>query len=130
MKRRCLLCIIEIFSRPFFQESSMTFFNRVCITGFLTLQWLPSVINAADNDQEIYNQLYREIISSSRDVKSIKMDSMQNRENGASKKPEQESPALTPSDPVSERLKQEIDKMVQDAKIRHSDAVKFMQDTH
>jgi hypothetical protein len=33
------------------------------------------------------------------------------------------------ADIASERLRIEIDKIVQDAKVRHSDAVKFMQDS-
>jgi hypothetical protein len=33
------------------------------------------------------------------------------------------------ADPNSEKLRQEIEKMVEEAKARHSDAVKFMQES-
>jgi hypothetical protein len=86
--------------------------------------------NAADDDQEVLNQLYREIISSFPAGKSVKMDSM--RTPGAIIFPD---PGKAPAsekiiDPVSERLEKEIENIVQDAKIRHSDAVKFMQDAN
>ncbi len=83
---------------------------------------------AADNDQEILNQLYREIINSSPAGKSVKMDSMRTIGKIISPDPAAASPSEIISDPVSERLEKEIEKIVQDAKIRHSDAVKFMQD--
>ncbi len=83
---------------------------------------------AADNDQEILNQLYLDIINSSPAAKSIRMDSM--RTPGKTISHDQEiAPASGKiPDPVSERLKKEMEKIVKDAQLRHLDAVKFMQD--
>jgi hypothetical protein len=78
---------------------------------------------AGENDQDVLNQLYREIISSSADAKSFKMDSMHAAppDAGAASR-------ASNADAASERLKKEIDKIVRDAQLRHSNAVQFMQD--
>jgi hypothetical protein len=93
------------------------------------LQPLNPAALAADKDQEIFNQLYREIIGSSPAGKTAKMDSMRSPAGTFPHDPETASPPGGTADIVSERLKKEIDKIVQDAQIRHSDAVKFIQDT-
>ena len=95
--------------------------------GLAALQCLVFTAVAADNDQDVFNQLYREIIASSPAGKSIKMDSIRPAGTGNPTDPKTSGPVV---DPVSEQLKKEIDKIVQDAKIRHSDAVKFMQDSN
>jgi hypothetical protein len=84
---------------------------------------------AADNDQEILNQLYREIIGSSPAGIIIKSDSMGTLGKAPSHDREMTQPSDKTADLASERLKKEIDKIVEDAKIRHSDAIKFMQDS-
>ena len=95
---------------------------------FALVQCLPPIAAAADNDKDILNKLYQEIISSSPAAKSVKMDSMPTP--GKTIPPDQEigSPSEKKSDFVSERLKKEMDKIIKDAQIRHSEAVKFMQD--
>jgi hypothetical protein len=99
--------------------------SRKVMLGFLFIQCLTFTVAAADNEQEVFNQLYREIIASSPAEKSIKMDSVRPASTENLTDPKTSS---STTDPASEQLKKEIDKIVQDAKIRHSEAVKFMQD--
>jgi len=104
--------------------STVTMAGRMCTAAFLLFQCLAPMALAGENNQDVLNQLYREIISSSPDVKSFKMDSMH-----ASVKTAPPDPgAASVADAASERLKKEIDKIVRDARLRHSNTVKFMQD--
>jgi hypothetical protein len=79
---------------------------------------------AQEDNQEIYNQLYQEIINTSGGGNSEKLDSM-----GASTSAQKSivSPGKGP-EVMDERLKAEMEKIVKDAQVRHSNAVKFMQD--
>jgi hypothetical protein len=89
---------------------------------------LSGVSFAGDSDQEILNQLYQEIINSSPAIKSMKMDTI--RTLGKTKFLDQEMVTVPEknSGPASEQLKKEMEKVLQDAQLRHSDAIKFMQD--
>ena len=89
----------------------------------------PSLTIAGDNDQEILNQLYREIVNSSPAGNSIKIDTIRSLGKALSRDPEATPLSNKIPDPASERLSKEIEKIVQDATIRHSDAVKFIQDS-
>ena len=102
---------------------------RLFFTFIIALQCTLTGVFAADNDQEILNQLYQEIIGSSAAGKIIKSDSMETLGKTASPDREMPQPSDKTADLASERLKKEIDNIVHDAKIRHSDAVKFMQDS-
>ena len=103
--------------------------KRLFFTYIIALQCALTGAIAADNDQEILNQLYREIIGSSAAGKIVKSDSMGTPGITASAVREMPQPSDKTADLASERLKKEIDNIVHDAKIRHSDAVKFMQDS-
>jgi hypothetical protein len=104
------------------------FLGRILTAIFALVLWLPAIVWAADNDKEILNQLYQEIIGSSSAAKSMKMDSMHTPDQGSSPDREMVMPSGKNSDLVSERLKKEMEKILKDAQLRHSDAVKFMQD--
>jgi hypothetical protein len=82
-------------------------------------------IMAQDNNQEIYNQLYQEIINTSGAGNSEKLDSMGSSANAVKSIVSSEKSA----DVMDERLKIEMEKILKDAQVHHSDAVKFMQDT-
>jgi hypothetical protein len=75
------------------------------------------------DDQQVLDDLYNEIMSSStREQGTI--------DSGASKSVPLDRLKIDPvTDQNSEKLRQEIEKMVEDAKTRHSDAVKFMQES-
>jgi hypothetical protein len=96
--------------------------------GIVLLQGRTAVAIAGDNDQEILNQLYQEIVSSSDAAKVPKIDSLRT----PGKVFSNDKTIAPPSDKItglsSEKLTQEIEKIIKDAKIRHSDAVKFLQD--
>jgi hypothetical protein len=92
----------------------------LCLAGFST---------AADNDQEILNRLYQEIINSSPAVKSIQMDTIRTLGKTIARDQKLVAPSEKISDPVSEHLKKELEKILKDTQLRHSDAIKFMQDT-
>jgi hypothetical protein len=91
----------------------------MCFTGVST---------AADNDREILNQLYQEIINSSPAAKPVKMDTIRTLGKTIAHDQDMAAPSEKISDPVSERLKKEMDKILKDAQLRHADAIKFMQD--
>ena len=106
------------------------------IAGFFAFLSLPMLVAAEDNDHEIFNRLYREIISSTPAGISVSMDSVRPKADAVSSAPSSalDSLPITPpveafSDPASERLKKEIEKMAREAQTRHSDALKFMQET-
>jgi hypothetical protein len=104
--------------RAFLKWSSLVFFIQLCIQGY---------INAEDNNQEIFNQLYQEIVNSSVNSNPLKNDSMSSGDNTSFK----QEMGIAPEkgiDPTTEQLKKEIEKIIKDVQLRHSDAVKFMQD--
>lgn len=88
----------------------------------------PFYVMAQDNNQEIYNQLYLEIINISGTGNADKLDSMGSSRVGVSER-NPGLPSGNTSDVINERLKSEMEKIIKDAQIRHSDAIKFMQDT-
>ena len=102
---------------------------RLFSSGIIALQSALSAALAADNSQEILNRLYQEIISSSPAVRTVKGDSMVNPGKSSSHGQGMVLPSEKIPDLASERLREEIDKIIQDAKIRHSDAIKFLQDS-
>jgi hypothetical protein len=115
--------------RIFQKKSTASIISRFFMACFVVLQCLaPSLTIAGDNDQEILNQLYREIVGSSPAGNSIKIDSLRALGKALSRNPEPTPPLEKIPDLASERLTKEIDKIVRDAQIRHSDAVKFIQD--
>jgi hypothetical protein len=108
--------------------SLMRFSCRIFSVCFFMVLCCAGVSTSADNDQEILNQLYQEIIHSSTAVKSIKLDTLRTLGKTIARNQEMVAPSEKISDPVSERLKKELEKIVNDAQVRHSDAIKFMQD--
>lgn len=88
---------------------------------------IPAAVAAQDPDQELLNQLYREIVTSSAG-QTVSDDTFVGK---PATVPElQNGPHSTlVIDPATERLQHEIDKMVDDVKMRHLDAVRFMQET-
>jgi hypothetical protein len=110
----------------FFKNSKLAFLGRIFLACFVIL---PAIVLAADNDQEILNQLYQDIINSSPAAKSIKIDTMHSSGKIISQDQEIAPSSGKNPDIVSERLKKEMEKILKDAQLRHSDAVKFMQDT-
>jgi hypothetical protein len=110
------------------KTSTNTSLGRIFSACFIILQCLAPMSEAADNDQEVLNQLYQEIISSFPAGKSVKMDSMRTHGAIILADPREAPTSEKITDPVSERLEKEIENIIRDAKIRHSDAVKFMQD--
>lgn len=101
--------------------------RKLLIGNFAVALVLCSYIcsSAEDRDQEILNQLYNEIVGNGT---APTLDS--------TGKPELLPPAMlqkdllntNTSDPATEQLKKEIEKIVKETQLRHSDAVKFMQD--
>lgn len=87
--------------------------------------------SAYSDDKQILEQLYQEIIGSSNGVGDV--DKPVKLTNGLGKPTESENMQmdnLHPDiDPAAEKLRQDIQKIVDEANIRHEDAVKFMQDT-
>jgi hypothetical protein len=104
--------------------------NRVPVFGLLGFIAFFAVSVLGD-DQQILEQLYQEIISSSNgtDVRD-KSTSLKSGLAQPEDKENIQSSAMQPDfDQASEKLQQEIQKMVDEIKVRHDDAVKFMQDT-
>lgn len=79
---------------------------------------------AQEPEQELFNQLYKEIISAS-DGKISAGDTSFGSAASAVSDRQTEKPG---TDAAALRLQHEIDKMVNEIKVRHDDAVKFMQD--
>lgn len=75
------------------------------------------------DDQQILDDLYNQIISASAREHGM----MDSGTKGAV--PVDQLKINPAADPNSEKLRQEIEKMVEEAKARHSDAVKFMQES-
>jgi hypothetical protein len=75
------------------------------------------------DEQQVLDELYNEIIGASvKDHGTI--------DSGSSKSAPVDRFKVNPVvDPGSEKLRQEIEKMIEEAKQRHSDAVRFMQES-
>jgi hypothetical protein len=109
-------------------KKSMYDTGRICAACIILLQCFVFKTAAGDSDQEIFNRLYREIMSSAPNGQSVKTDSMVSA--GEANPPEATSARSSERNDNSaeERLKNEIEKIVHDAQLRHADAVKFMED--
>jgi hypothetical protein len=102
-------------------------FIKSSVAVFLIFQFIPLVIWAKDNEQDIFNQFYKEIITSATNGKTGKFDSINLLKPSSACDQKVVPPAGSNVDAVSERVKKEIDKNINDFQLRHSDAVKFMQ---
>jgi hypothetical protein len=119
---------MKVIMYNFLKASRIIVVSQILAACFFILQCLPTIVAAADNDQEILNQLYQDIINSSPAGKSIKLDTMHTPSKTISRDQEIVPASDKNSGLVSERLKKEMEKIMRDAQLRHSDAVKFMQD--
>ena len=110
------------------EKSIFNYTGRICVACVLLLQCFAIKAIAGDNDQEIFNRLYREIMSSAPGGQPVKTDSMVSA--GEANPPESASARSSErnDNPAKERLKNEIEKIVHDAQLRHADAIKFMED--
>lgn len=83
------------------------------------------------DDRQILEQLYQEIIGSSNGTGTV--DNPVKLANGVAKSADNENiqpGSVHPDfDPAAEKLRQDIQKIVDEVNIRHEDAVKFMLDT-
>jgi len=102
--------------------------GRICAACIILLHCFAIKTAAGDSDQEIFNRLYREIMSSVPHGQSVKTDSVVSA--GEANPPEAASARSSERNDNSaeERLNNEIEKIVHDAQVRHADAVKFMED--
>ena len=104
---------------PFFVKTGAVVFFVVAIAA------------AGDGSESaLLNQLYNEIMGSTAS-RAVSMDSIRPSSStapGSEVTPGPREDATT--DPSSDRLQQEIEKLMQDVRTRHSDAVKFMQDNN
>jgi hypothetical protein len=97
-----------------------------CLFIIACIVSIPFCSMGQDSNAVIYNQLYEEIINSVGN--EDKADSMISPKPGA----REQKPGLsseTTAEIVNERLKTEMEKIIRDAQVRHSDAVKFIQET-
>jgi hypothetical protein len=94
-----------------------------CLLCSMALSVFLAVAPIFGDDQQVLDELYNEIMSSSlREQGTI--------DSGASKSVPLDRLNIDPvMDQNSEYLRQEIEKMVEEAKVRHSDAVRFMQES-
>lgn len=108
------------------KSASKFLFTRItgkCLRSCLALSVFFTAASAFGDDQRVLDELYNEIMSASAGRQGT-IDS------GTSKSIHIDRLKINPAlDPNSEKLRQEIEKMVEEAKSRHSDAVKFMQES-
>jgi hypothetical protein len=108
----------------------MTETGRLLVSVFTVFLLLTVPSPAQENDKEILNRLYREIIGSAPAGIVVTMDSVRHSSlSPAADSPGFVLPAGTLTDPTNEQLKNEIEKLVRDAGTRRDGAVKFMQDS-
>lgn len=101
----------------------------VCV-ALLVLVTFPGF--AQNRDQALLEQLYNEIITASSGTMAADDTAGSGRGSTAIKSTDTSLEPLlppAPSDAATEHLRNEIDRMMQDVKIRHDDAVRFMQET-
>jgi len=97
------------------------------VSGLMILMNLPVI--AQENEGELFNQLYREIISSATDGGAVRMDSLYPEAVGNLKKKSGNPSENSITDAAAtEQLKEEINKMVKDIQARHSERIRFMRD--
>jgi hypothetical protein len=101
-----------------------------CIGSMILSVSLSAV--AQDTEGELFNQLYREIISSAADGGVVTMDSLFPRAKPEQLRNENQGTRFLDDkksdDAAAEQLKEEIDRMVGEVRTRHSEKVRFMQD--
>jgi hypothetical protein len=110
----------------------LTIFNQSFSGGtlivVLSISSMPFCLFSQDSNTAVYNQLYEEIITAAGNGNADKPDSIRSRTTGGHEQKSGISSQNT-TDIVNERLKTEMEKIIKDAQIRHSDAVKFIQET-
>src|SRR5690554_734989 len=102
----------------------------ITIAAFILL--LSLTAGAQENESEIFNQLYSEIISTALNGKTPKMDSLipEMEQNGRFDGKKDDSPTgqnITP-DGSTGQLKEEIDWLVKEIQMHHSEKIRFMED--
>lgn len=95
---------------------------------FSILQCVSLFALAENNDQDIFNRFYKEIVNSATVGKPQKGDSINSKTASGLIDHKLANSSANTSDEFSEKLKNEIEKNVKDFQLRHSDAVKFMQE--
>lgn len=87
---------------------------------------------AQEKESDIFNQLYSEIISTAPSVKIPKTDSLIPKVEQSGffdgKKDDQSSGQNVMPDGSTEQLQEEIDRLVKEIQIRHSEKIRFMED--
>lgn len=131
---------MRILPACFFEESIMSSVNKKSVVR-VPRNRVPVFVffvfivvcapSAFSDDKQILEQLYQEIISSSNtngDVdKPVKFaDGLAKTADNENVQPGSVHPDF---DPAAEKLRQDIQKIVDEVNIRHEDAVKFMLDT-
>ena len=97
------------------------------VCSLLLLTSLTAV--AQETEGELFNQLYREIISSAADGGAVTMDSLfPEAEQKRLLNKKKDSDTEISHDATTEQLKKEINKMVDEIQTRHSEKIRFMQD--
>lgn len=114
------------------KNSLLTIFRQSFPGGILiivlSIVSMPFCLMGQDSNAVIYNQLYEEIINSAGNSNTDKPDSMiSSKTDVHEQKPG--LPSETSAEIVNERLKTEMEKIIRDAQVRHSDAVRFIQET-
>jgi hypothetical protein len=110
---------------------------QLFIAGFIAVLFCFVPANADDKDTEMLNRLYREIIGSAPAGISFIGESQRPAGCDVAPAPSPAGDSLLPvpsgsgtiADPASEQLRSEIEKIVREAETRHSETIKFMQDT-
>ncbi len=94
-----------------------------CLLSGMALSAFFASVSVFGDDQQVLDELYNEIIGAS-------IQEHGTIDSGSSKSAPVDRLKINPvADPGSEKLRQEIEKMIEEAKDRHSDAVKFMQES-
>lgn len=86
---------------------------------------------AQDPDQQLLDQLYREIATPAAG-KSFSVETSDGKpaiSKSAASDRQNETPVPIAPDPTTEWLQQELEKIINDTRTRHAETVRFMQDT-
>jgi len=84
---------------------------------------------ARNSDQALLEQLYNEIITASSGTLAANDTTVSNKSTLSDKSDNLSTVPPLPADAATEHLQNEINRMMQDVKLRHDDAVRFMQET-
>lgn len=109
-------------------KKSNKIIRKWCSAIVTIIQCIPTFTMAQNNDQDIFNQFYKEIINSATVGKPQKTDSIELKRLSGLIDQKSSTTSVNASDAVSERLKNEIEKNVKDFQLRHNNAVRFMQE--